>query len=128
MPPNNGAVLTVSQIIKGCYVIGSRKAELGALYINAREAVPARRLFKEMGHPQPPTPMQTDNSTALGVVTNITSSPSKLRQWTCGSIGFGTEKPENSLDFTGAQESPTGQTITRSITVLRITNRCDHIS
>lgn len=69
MPPNNGAVLTVSQIIKAV-MSSAAEAELGALYINAREAVPARRLLKEMGHPQPPTPMQTDNSTALGVVTN----------------------------------------------------------
>ncbi len=46
------------------------EAELGALYINAREAIPIRHLLKEMGHKQPPTPIQTDNSTALGVVTN----------------------------------------------------------
>ena len=26
--------------------------------------------MKEMGHPQPETPMQTDNTTALGVVNN----------------------------------------------------------
>ena len=43
-------------------------AELGALYINACEAVPIRNLLQEMGHKQPKTPMQTDNSTALGVV------------------------------------------------------------
>ena len=28
-------------------------------------------MLEEMGHPQPPTPIQMDNSTALGVVTNI---------------------------------------------------------
>ena len=46
------------------------EAELGALYINAREVIPLRHLLLEMGHPQPPTPIQTDNSTALGVVNN----------------------------------------------------------
>ena len=46
------------------------KAELGALYINARKAVPMRHLFKEMGHKQPKTPIETDNSTAFGVVNN----------------------------------------------------------
>jgi hypothetical protein len=46
-------------------------AELGALYINAQEAVPLRHLLEELGHPQPPMPIQIDNSTALGVVTNI---------------------------------------------------------
>ncbi len=46
------------------------EAELGALYINAREAIPMQHLLEEMGHKQPPTPIQTDNNTALGVVTN----------------------------------------------------------
>jgi hypothetical protein len=46
------------------------KAKLGALYINACEAVPQHQLLEEMGHPQPPTLMQTDNSTTLGVVTS----------------------------------------------------------
>jgi hypothetical protein len=44
------------------------EAELGALYINAYKAVSMCNLLQEMGHPQPPTPIQTDNSTALGVV------------------------------------------------------------
>ena len=44
-------------------------AEIGALYINSRQAIPARHLLEEMGHKQPPTPIQTDNTTALGFVT-----------------------------------------------------------
>ena len=43
-------------------------AELGALFINAREAALMRHLLIEMGHPQPPTPIQVNNTTALGVV------------------------------------------------------------
>ncbi len=46
------------------------KAEIGALYINCREAVPSRHTLEFLGHTQPPTPMQTDNTTALGVVNN----------------------------------------------------------
>jgi hypothetical protein len=46
------------------------KAELGALYINAQEAIPMQLLHKEMGHKQPPKPIQTNNSTAHGMVTN----------------------------------------------------------
>jgi len=68
-PNDNGAVLTIAQIIK-TVMSSAAEAELGALYINCREAIPARQLLEEMGHEQPPTPMQTDNSTALGVVTN----------------------------------------------------------
>jgi hypothetical protein len=68
-PANNGAVLNIAQLIKAV-MSSAAEAELGALYINAREAVPLRQLLEQMGHPQPPTPMQTDNSTALGVVTS----------------------------------------------------------
>ena len=68
-PANNGAVLNIAQLIKAV-MSSAAEAELGALYINACKAVPQRQLLEEMGHPQPPTPMQTDNSTALGVITN----------------------------------------------------------
>jgi hypothetical protein len=64
---NNGAVLTVAQIIKAV-MSSAAEAELGALYINAREAVHIRTILEELGHPQPPTPVQTDNATAEGVV------------------------------------------------------------
>ena len=72
-PPNNGAVLNISKILKAV-MSSAAKAELGALYINAREAIPMRHLLEEMGHKQPPTPMHTDNTTALGVVTNNIAS------------------------------------------------------
>ena len=65
-PQNNGAILSVAQIIKSV-MTSAAEAELGALYINAREAVHIRNILKEMGHQQPPTPMQTDNSTADGL-------------------------------------------------------------
>eukprot|EP00804_Cyclotella_cryptica_P015967 CCRYP_004129-RA/>CCRYP_004129-RA protein AED:0.18 eAED:0.18 QI:0/0/0/1/0/0/2/0/948 len=67
--PNNGAILTLAQIIKSV-MSSAAEAELGALYINAREAIPIRHLLTELGHTQPSTPNQIDNSTALGVVTN----------------------------------------------------------
>jgi hypothetical protein len=68
-PPNNGAVLNVSKIIKAV-MSSAGKAELGALFINAKTAVPLRRTLEELGHPQPQTPIQTDNSTAYGVINN----------------------------------------------------------
>ena len=66
-PPNNGAVLNIAQIIKAV-MSSAAEAELGALYINAREAVYMRQILLELGHKQPRTPIQTDNSTADGVV------------------------------------------------------------
>jgi hypothetical protein len=44
------------------------EAELAALYIMAREAVYIRIILQELGHEQPPTPLQTDNSMADGVI------------------------------------------------------------
>jgi hypothetical protein len=67
VPPNNGAVSTILQIIKAV-MSSAAEAEVGAPFINCREAVPAKHVLKFLGHPQPPTPMQTDNMTALGVV------------------------------------------------------------
>ena len=43
----------------------------GALYINAREVVAIRNILNEIGHKQPPTPIQTDNSTAEGIINKI---------------------------------------------------------
>ena len=45
------------------------EAEIGALSINTRQAIPAKRALKDMGHKQPASPIQTDNTTALGFVT-----------------------------------------------------------
>ena len=45
------------------------EAELGALFINAKNAVSMRHTLEELGHPQPPTPMQTDNKTAHDLLT-----------------------------------------------------------
>ena len=47
------------------YVMGSAaEAEISANYINGQEAIPIRTLLHELGHPQPATPIQFDNSTA----------------------------------------------------------------
>ena len=46
------------------------EAELGALYFNAKEEIYLQQILHEMGHKQPRTPMQTDNTTAEGVINN----------------------------------------------------------
>ena len=51
-PPNNGAVLTIAQIIDAI-MSSAAEAELGALFINAKEAVHLQRILHKMGHPQP---------------------------------------------------------------------------
>jgi hypothetical protein len=42
------------------------KAEIGAVFINAKEGAVLRTTLEELGHKQPPTPMETDNTTATG--------------------------------------------------------------
>jgi hypothetical protein len=66
-PPNNGAILSIATIIKAV-MSSAAEAELGALYINAKEAVYIRQILTKMGHPQPKTPIKTNNSTAKGVI------------------------------------------------------------
>ncbi len=70
-PLDNGAVLNIFKVFKAI-MSNAAKAELGALYINAWEAIPMQLLLKEIGHKQPPTPIQTDNSTAHSTVAKMT--------------------------------------------------------
>jgi hypothetical protein len=63
IPQINGAMLNMAHIIKHV-MTSATKAELAGLYIMVREAVYIRILMEEMGHTQPLTPMQTDNSMA----------------------------------------------------------------
>ena len=65
IPRTNGPILTLSITIK--FVMASAaEAELSALYLTAREMVPLRNTLIEMGWPQPQSPVQTDNSKAVG--------------------------------------------------------------
>jgi hypothetical protein len=76
-PSNNGVILTILQIIKD-FMSSAAEAEIGALYINCKEAILAWHALQYLGHKQPPTPMQTDNTTALGVVNNNVMKKLKL--------------------------------------------------
>jgi hypothetical protein len=65
LPTLNGPIHTMCKIID--VVVGSAaEAEIDAGYLNAQEAVPICTTLRELGHPQPPTPMQVDNTTAEG--------------------------------------------------------------
>jgi hypothetical protein len=79
-PHNNGAILTNATIIKAV-MSSAAEAELGALYLNAKEAIYLRQIFHEMGHPQPHTPIQTDNTMAEGVIKKKISQNAP-RPWT----------------------------------------------
>jgi hypothetical protein len=90
----NGAILIVSKVLK--HVMSSAaEAEIGAVFINAKEGAVLRTTLEELGHKQPPTPMETDNTTAtrysnipLPQDTTMAQSNKKgLKPWTCAFIG-----------------------------------------
>jgi hypothetical protein len=61
----NGAILIISKVLR--HVMSSAaEAEIGAVFINAKEGAVLRTTLEELGHKQPPTPMETDNTTATG--------------------------------------------------------------
>jgi hypothetical protein len=64
---HNGLILTLSTILR-MMVASAAEAEIGALFLNVKEGVNIRNTLKEMGHPQLATPMQTDNTTAHGIL------------------------------------------------------------
>ena len=78
-PRWNGPVLTIAQIMK--YILTSAaEAETAALFLTAKEMVALRNTLEEMGWKQPPSPLQCDNSTAVGY-TNQTIVSKKSKYW-----------------------------------------------
>ena len=67
-PTLNGIIYVVCKILHNI-MASAAEAELEALLLNCQEAVPICVALEEMGHYQPPTPFQVDNSTALGIAT-----------------------------------------------------------
>ena len=65
----NGNIHIMCTILKHV-AASAAEAELGALFLNAKEAKVIRLTLLELGHPQPPTPIHIDNSTAVGIVNN----------------------------------------------------------
>ena len=65
----NGA-FHVSANIMRFVVASAAEAELGALYHNCQTAIVFRDILKDMGHPQPKTPVHCDNATAVGIANN----------------------------------------------------------
>ena len=66
IPCHNGVVLTIATIIKFVMAL-TAEAELAALFIAARKMIPHRQTLIDMGCPQPRSPVQANNSTAIWV-------------------------------------------------------------
>ena len=68
-PCFNGAILSIAQIIK-FFMASAAEAELTAFFITAHKMIPHCQTLIDMVWPQPKSPLQTDNSTALGIINN----------------------------------------------------------
>jgi len=69
-PPDNEPVHVPCQIMKQ-EVSSTAKAKLGALFLNAQAVCPIQTALDELGHLQPATPLQTDNSMASGIANDM---------------------------------------------------------
>ena len=73
----NGALLVECKTLRHV-VASSVETETADIFHNAQVAVPLRYMLEQLGHPQPPTKIKTDNATASGFVhANITQKRSK---------------------------------------------------
>ena len=75
--PNNGAILNIVKVIDMA-MSSAVEVELGALFINTWEVVYLHLILTKLGHLQPKMPIQTDNSTAEGVL-NLTIQPKQTK-------------------------------------------------
>ena len=64
---NNGAIHVIAKMTKNV-VSSAAEAEIAGIFTNAKEAVPIKLTLEEMGHPQPPTEITTDDMTASGTL------------------------------------------------------------
>ena len=63
----NGPIYVLAKIIKAV-MESAAETESEGLYTNAIELLPMRTTLEELDHPQPPTPLKTDNSIANGIM------------------------------------------------------------
>ena len=64
--PLNGPVHILCKIINNV-MSSATEAEVAGLFLNGQDAVMLRNTLEFLGHPQPATPVQTDNSCAEGI-------------------------------------------------------------
>jgi hypothetical protein len=70
--PINGEILIISTVLKHVMSSAStEEAEIGAVFINAKEGTVLRTTLEELWHPQPPTPLETGNTTATAYSNGI---------------------------------------------------------
>jgi hypothetical protein len=77
------------------------KAKVDALFVNGQTAIVLCTTLQELGLPQPPTPIKTNNYTASGITNNTLSSNATPAPSICTFIGYKTEYNRDSLSYIG---------------------------
>ena len=92
----NGGIFVLSMILK-CVAASTTEEELGALFLNLREARIMKLTLEELGHPQEALITHCDNTTAVGI-SNGTVKQQRLRAmemryfWVCDQVKRGVAK------------------------------------
>ena len=73
--PINGAIHVISKIMNNV-MASATEAEVGALFHNCQDACMLRNTLEFLGHPQPATPVQTDNACANGIANDTVKQKS----------------------------------------------------
>ena len=73
MPHNDAPIqlngnLAITCVILKIVAVSAAEAELGAIFVNTKEARAVRLMCSELRHPQPPGPICMDNLTDVGIV------------------------------------------------------------
>ena len=61
-------------------VSSAAESETAGIFTNCQTVIPIRHMLNILGHPQPPTPVKTDNKTAAAF-SNDTLKPKRIKAW-----------------------------------------------
>ena len=67
LPPPNGPIHVEYRTLRHV-VASAAEAETAGVFHNAQTIIPIRRILLALNHPQPPTPLKSDNSTTIGFI------------------------------------------------------------
>ena len=114
MPWHNGPILTIAEIIN-FVMSSSTESELAAMFLATKKMVTLRQTLVEICWLQPPSPLQTENSTAAGI-TNNTIVPCHTKAMDMRFYWLRCRAAQYQLCFIAPLGESTGATTSPSIT------------
>jgi hypothetical protein len=113
----NGAFFTLCAILH--FVVASAvKAKLGALFLNCKQAKKFRLTLEEIGHPQHPTLIHCNNSTAVGIA-NYTVKLQRSQSMEMSFFWVADAVEQGKLNILGRKTLQTTRVNTTSVLIIR---------